>query len=108
MNAALTNPVIANGWQMHGDASGWWMGGMVIWMVLFWAALTLGIVWLVQAGLDRRPQPGQGPGEILDRRFAEGAITFDEYHEQKVALLGEQTDRQDGASAHQMAGGREG
>lgn len=105
MNAELINPVIADGLQMHGDGSGSWMGGMVIWMVVFWAALIMGIVWLVQLGLDRRPQPEQEPGKILDRRFAEGEITFDEYHKQKASLLSEQTDPQDGASTHPKAGG---
>lgn len=105
MNAALINALITDGWQMHGDGSGWWMGGMVIWMVVFWAALILGIVWLVRVSLERRPQREQEPGEILDRRFAEGVITFDEYHEQKAALLGEQKDPRDGASTHRIAGG---
>lgn len=105
MNSALINALIADGCQFCGGGSGWWMGGMVIWMVVFWAALILGIVWLVRVSVDRRPQREQEPGGILDRRFAEGEITFDEYPEQKAALLGEQKDPPDGASTHRITGG---
>ncbi|HSJ83922.1 MAG TPA: hypothetical protein VLA91_08915 [Acidimicrobiia bacterium] len=105
MNAGLISPVIAEGWQTHGVGSGWWMGGMMIWIVVFWAALILGVVWLVRMGLNRRPRQRQGPGNILDHRFAEGAITFDEYRAQKAASLDGQTDLSDGVPTHPIAGG---
>lgn len=107
MNAGLVDLVIADGWRMHGDGSGSWMGGMMIWMVVFWAALILGVIWLVQMSLGRRPRGERGPVEILDRRFAEGAITFDQYREQKAALLGGLIGPRDGTPTNRIAGGRE-
>lgn len=107
MHGALMDALIADGCRLCGGGSGWWMGGMVIWMVVFWAALILGSVWLVRLSLDRRTQRERKPGEILDLRFAEGDITFDTYQQQKAALVGEDAGPRDGASAQSRAGGRE-
>ena len=85
--------IAAEGWRMHGDGSGWWMGGMMIWMVLFWAAVILGIVWLARGVSDRGPRRSNDPLDILERRFAEGAITFDDYTERKAVLVGERERR---------------
>jgi uncharacterized membrane protein len=104
MYAALIDPVIAAGYHMSGDGSGWWMGGMMVWMVVFWTAVILGMGWLIRAGSGRRRERGVEPAQILGRRFAEGAITLDEYQAQKAALIGEPIDPRDGASGHQRAG----
>lgn len=88
MATYITGALTAGGWWMHGDSgSGWWMGGMMIWMVLFWAAVIWGIVRLVRVGLDRQPRGGPDALAILDRRFAEGAISLDEYRERRAALV---------------------
>lgn len=74
----------SDGWDMHG-AGGW--APMMIGMLLFWGAIILGIVWLIRNGIDRRPTlHEQTAVEILDRRFAEGAISPDDYHERKSVL----------------------
>ncbi len=68
---------------------GWWMGGMMLWMVLFWGAVILGGIWLIRGNTERRPRRRDDAIDILDRRFAEGAITFDEYREKRATLIGE-------------------
>ena len=64
---------------------------MMLWMVFFWGAVIFGIVWLVRGGVSsqsgRRSQEAT-PLEILDRRFAEGAISVDDYHERRRVLTG--------------------
>lgn len=67
---------------------GWWMGGMMIWMAIFWGAVVFGIVWLVRTNVERRPRTQDGAMEILDRRLAEGSISSDEYREMKATLTG--------------------
>jgi putative membrane protein len=85
--------VAADSWRMHGDGSGWWMGGMMIWMVVFWAAVILGIVWIARGVSDRRLRRSNNALDILERRFAEGAITFDDYSERKAVLTGKRDPR---------------
>lgn len=91
MNFISTIP-LADTWGMHGDDIGaGWMVVMVVVMVLFWAAVSLGIVWLVRAGFDsrrERREQSRMPAaiDILERRFAEGAISIDEYRERREVI----------------------
>lgn len=81
MNLASAIP-LADSWGMHGDVSGWWMIVMMPLMLLFWVGIVLGIVWIARGGLDsRREGRRETPTEILERRFAEGAISPEEYNE---------------------------
>lgn len=88
----LALPLADNGWGDHMDMDwdgGWWIV-MVIVMVLFWGLVILGIVWLVRELSGAR---GQAKSEtdalaILDRRFAEGAISTEEYRERRAVLTG--------------------
>lgn len=73
---------------MHGW-DGWWMGGMMLWMALFWGAIVFGVVWLFRGNMHRPPRGQDGPAEILDRRLAEGTISVDEYRRTKAILTGE-------------------
>ena len=85
MNLALTLP-LADSWGMHDGGGGWWLGMMLV-MVLFWAAVILGIVWLVRGGFDgSRGGRRETPTEILDRRFAEGEISAEEYRERRQVI----------------------
>ena len=85
MNLALTLP-LADSWGMHDGGGGWWLGMMLV-MVLFWAAVILGIVWLVRGGFDgSRKGRRETPTEILDRRFAEGEISAEEYRERRQVI----------------------
>jgi putative membrane protein len=76
---------------MHGDFSGGWMIVMVVLMVLFWAAVIFGIVWLVRGasgGWHRGGGRKETPSEILERRFAEGAISVKDYNERREVIAG--------------------
>jgi putative membrane protein len=73
---------------MHGGWGWGWMASMMVVMVLFWAAVIFGIVWLVRTAVDRRPEPrGESPIEVLERRFAEGAISVEDYQARREVLL---------------------
>jgi len=71
------------------------MGMGMVWMVLLWLGLIAVAVWLV---LRLFPQRGRQSNEgkpaelsamgILDRRFARGEISVDEYETMKKALSG--------------------
>jgi putative membrane protein len=88
----------SNGWGMHG--TGWW-APMMIGMVLFWGAIILGIVWLVRGGFDRRPQGQEETAlSLLDRRFAEGALSLDDYHQRRKILSGAATASPAGGADH--------
>ncbi len=65
---------------------GWGMGFGLLFMLLFWGALIALAVWLVRALFPPAGQPPAPPTgqhlsarEILDRRFARGEISREEY-----------------------------
>ena len=85
MNLALAIS-LADGWGMHGDVSGWMIVTMPL-MLLVWVGVVFGIVWIVRGGLDsRREGRRETPTEILERRFAEGAISSEEYNERREII----------------------
>jgi putative membrane protein len=97
MNLAQTIP-LADAWGMHGDVGAGWMVLMMALMVLFWGAIIFGVVWLIR-GATRREAPLDGaagskesPVEILERRFAEGAITPEDYRGRREVLVGARSD----------------
>ena len=62
---------------------------MMIGMGLFWLALIVGVAWLIRDGFDhRQQQPEETALAILDRRFAEGAVSLDEYRQRRDVLAG--------------------
>ena len=80
-------------WGMHGDVGWGWMSVMMVGMVLFWGAVIFGIFWLIRgtsgsgsAG-GAAPVSRETPVEILERRFAEGAISAEDYRERRQVLL---------------------
>jgi putative membrane protein len=78
---------------MHGDVGWGWLAGMMIFMVLFWGAVIFGIFWLIRGtawgSRTRSDLPlREGPLDILDRRFAEGAISEEDYRARRGILLG--------------------
>ena len=90
MNIAQT---LADTWGMHGDVGAGWMILMMAVMVLFWGAIIFGIVWFVRAASDGGSgRRGVSPIEVLERRFAEGAISVEDYNARRAVLV-------DGASA---------
>ena len=69
---------------------GWWIV-MMVGMVIFWG-LVIGLgIWLVRGGMTSNRTGAQDrptPLETLDHRFAEGAITAEEYRERREVLRG--------------------
>ena len=95
-NLASTLLMLADGGHMDMDwdlGDGGWIV-MMLGMLLFWALVIFGIVWIVRetGRHGGHPPPDHDPVAILDRRFAEGAISPEEYRERR-ALLSEQIDR---------------
>ena len=62
---------------------------MMIGMGVFWLAIIVGLVWLVRDGADRQPKAASDNAlTILDRRFAEGAVSPNEYTQRRDVLTG--------------------
>lgn len=66
---------------------------MMIGMVLFWGVILLGIAWFLWGGARSGPASGErpvikaSPLEILERRFAEGAISAEDYRARREVLV---------------------
>ena len=88
MSFALTIP-LATSWGMHGSdgmGTGWGIV-MVVGMIVLWVAI-LAVPGLLLFG-TLRGWPGRRedqPAEILDRRFAEGAISLEDYEQRRQQL----------------------
>ncbi len=91
MNIAQTVP-LADSW-MH---SGWgwgWMSLMMVMMLLVWGAIIFGLVWLIRGATWGGPAPRdrlvstESPVSILERRFAEGEITEEDYRARRDVLV---------------------
>ena len=91
MNIALTIP-LADGLGMH-NGSGWWILGAVL-MMGFMGAM----MWMMMRGMGHgssrdssapwdRFARRESPLETLERRFAEGEISIEEYHARRDALV---------------------
>lgn len=79
--------LVADTWGTNGHMGGGWWVVMMLVMVLFWCAVIVGITWLVRGSSTAwREGRRETPLEVLERRFAEGAITADEYHERREAM----------------------
>jgi len=96
MDIAQTIP-LADTW-MHGGWGWGWMTLMMVVMVLFWGAVIFGIFWLIRGTArgewapSEKPVDKESPVEILDRRFAEGAITPEDYQARRQVLLNGSTE----------------
>jgi putative membrane protein len=107
-----TQNFLADTW-MHGGWGWGWMTLMMVVMVLFWAAVIFGIVWLIRTAVDRRPEPrSESAIEVLERRFAEGAISVEDYHARREVLVGAVGSngarrKDETVTAGQAAGGRQ-
>lgn len=66
------------GWHMWWGA---WGVGMLLFMLLFWALIIVGIVALVRwaFGKGGGPAPGGRALEILKERYAKGELTREQY-----------------------------
>lgn len=76
---------VADGWH-HG-----WDGPWFLLFPLFWGLVILGIIWIVRGGPPWRRGRSSAPRvetgiEVLERRFAEGGLSADEYRERRAIL----------------------
>lgn len=96
MNVAST-ALLADMWDTNGHMGGGWWVVMMLWMVFFWGAVILGVFWLARGGsvAGWRADRKETPLETLDRRFAEGAISVDEYHQRRETLTGRSSGERD-------------
>lgn len=78
-------------WHMGNDNGwGWWMTMGWLWMVVFWG-LIIWAVYAVISRLERKPTD-QEPREeataldILERRYARGELTTEQFEEMRTRL----------------------
>jgi putative membrane protein len=77
-------------WHM-GDGWGWWMVMGWIWMVVFWGLIIWGVFALAsrlgrgESAAEREPSAL----EILERRYARGELSHEEFEEMRRRLTGE-------------------
>jgi putative membrane protein len=76
--------------MMHGFGFGY--GGWLV-MILFWGLLIVGAVWLIRSLFSggnyssfRRSDREESAKEILDRRYASGEISREDYETMKQDL----------------------
>lgn len=75
--------------MMHWGDYGWGMGFGWLFMVLFWALVILGVVFIFKMISERsRPaEKGETALDILKKRYAKGEITKEEFEKMKDDLL---------------------
>ena len=86
---SLSFLLLADAWGMHdSDVGTGWLIVMMLGMFLFWGLVILAIVWLIRSAPWTGHDHG-GPGtalEILDRRFAAGEMSAEDYRERRALL----------------------
>jgi putative membrane protein len=73
----------------YGMGTGWLVFGWLF-MILFWVAIVLLIIWLYKQIRGPTPQVPRGETalEVLKKRYASGEITKDQFKEMKAELEG--------------------
>ena len=67
----------------------WWFLGMHVFWWIFWAALLIWAYRWVISALKRQDSPKQEtPLELLQRRYAAGEMSTQEFEERKARLTG--------------------
>lgn len=89
--SAVTVPFAHYGWEEHMDWGGGWWVVMAIGMIVFWGLVIAGIVWLMRSTPWRSIGHRDGSAlDLLDRRFAAGEMSVEEYRERRAILKGEE------------------
>lgn len=67
-------------------SAGWWVA-MMLMMVVVWALVIFGAVWLARSlSGGHHTIRHRDPAEVLDHRLASGEITVEEYRERRELL----------------------
>ena len=68
---------------------GWGMGFGWIFMIIFWALVILGVIYLVQAATKggKSTEQRETPMDILKKRYAKGEITKEEFEKTKDEIM---------------------
>ena len=69
---------------MNWDAGWMWEMHLLWWLV--WVVLAVIIWWIIDRSAGRRVEPRESSLETLRRRYAEGALTSEEYEERRGKL----------------------
>jgi len=56
-------------------------------MIIFWALVILGIIYLLKLVIGAEKQKGETSLEVLKKRYARGEITKDEFEEKKKDII---------------------
>ena len=60
---------------------------MMIGMVIFWTAIVLAVIWIANGGFGGATSRRMGtPIDVLERTFAQGAMSVDEYRRRREIL----------------------
>lgn len=82
---AVLNATAIMGYMMSYYGYGWMLLGLVF-MVLFWAAVILLILWLYRQLKGGAPVIGESALDILKKRYAKGEITREEFERMRKDL----------------------
>ena len=72
-----------------GAGWGWWMAFGWIWMIVFWGLIIWGVYTLVSrlsGSREARSEPQATAMEILERRYANGELTNEQFEEMRRRL----------------------
>jgi len=69
--------------MMSYDHSGWWMGGMWFFPLLFWILVIAGAIFIVRWLRERGEDRQESSLDILKRRYASGEIDRDTFEQMK-------------------------
>lgn len=67
---------------------GWGMGFGWLLMLIFWALVIIGIIYLIKfiAASSKKEEKGETALEILKKRYAKGEISKEEFEEKKKGI----------------------
>ncbi len=88
MTIYLATLIVADQGHMGDFDFAWWWIPMMVGMALFWGLVIVGIVWLIRSGGGSSAEKKMSAVEVLERRFAEGDLTVEEYRERRAVLTG--------------------